>query len=62
MDIDFTSVPQRVKLERLREQRLGSTPYLRSGLTRYLEVSDHYLALNSRTPSQPSGAPSSINW
>lgn len=63
VDIDFGTVSQRGKIDRIRNRTLLENPQnLRAGLIRYLQVSDHYLALNSRTPSQPSGAPSSSNW
>lgn len=62
VDIDFEHVNRRALLDKVRRIQIQSSPvHMRTGLQRYLQAHDHYLALNSRTPSQLSGAPSSIS-
>lgn len=59
VDIDFKAIPRRVaQIERMTTPA-ALPPHLKVGLERYARL---YLALNSSTPSQPSGAPSSISW
>lgn len=62
VDIDFDLVPLEMARLRLRQRLIRCASLrLKPGLERYLEVREHYLALNSSTPSQVSGAPSSIS-
>lgn len=59
VDIDFKTISRRVaQIERMTTPAT-LPPHLKVGLERYARL---YLALNSSTPSQPSGAPSSISW
>ncbi len=59
VDIDFKTISRRVaQIERMTTPT-SLPPFLKAGLERYARL---YLALNSSTPSQPSGAPSSISW
>lgn len=62
VDIDFDLVPLEMARWRHRQRLMRvATMKLKPGLERYLQVRDHYLALNSSTPSHVSGAPSSIS-